>query len=284
MSTIDIGRLRTWIGAQEQASDIISAGLAARFAATFDGRLADADAAPLGIHWCLSPSAAPTGELGPDGHPRRGGFLPPVPLPRRMWAGGTIEFHAPARIGDRLTRRSRITDVSHKTGRSGQLVFVTVEDDFFAEAGMVISERRDIVYREAASGPAAGQARLAPRGADRSETVDASTILLFRYSALTFNSHRIHYDLDYARDEEHYPGLVVHGPLQATLLMNLAAKLAPGLALKTATYRGVSQLIQGKPFTINAILGNGSVSAWSADAAGHCAMTLEASFGRPGAN
>jgi 3-methylfumaryl-CoA hydratase len=287
LSGVDIGHLRKWIGSEERKTDIITPSLVERFQATLGASAASAGgAAPLAIHWCLAPPAVPSGELGPDGHPARGGFLPPVPLPRRMWAGGRLEFHQPLDIGAEVTRVSRIADVSHKTGRSGELVFVTVEHSIECGGGIAIAERQDIVYRameEAARpvpriDPAAREETRPARPADHTEKVDATTTLLFRYSALTFNGHRIHYDLDYARDVEGYLGLVVHGPLQATLMLHMAARLNGGRQVREFSYRGVSPLFHGAAFTVNASRGGEGQDLWCADSEGRTTMTGSIGF------
>lgn len=278
MSGIDIGHLKSWVGAKEEASEIVTPQLVQRYIATFDGALAAVAGAPLGLHWCLAPAAAPTGALGEDGHPRKEGsrLLPPVPLPRRMWAGGEVNFlDEPIRTGDTVTRRSRVADVAHKQGKSGDLVFVTVQHEILTDRGLAINERQDIVYREAAVGPTPRAPAPAPRPADVSEEREAGPTLLFRYSALTFNAHRIHYDRDYATGVEHYDGLVVHGPLQAACLMNFAARLSPGRRLHKVEYRGVAPLTEGR-FTLNAVTTGSAFDLWSADATGRPTMDMKA--------
>lgn len=283
MNEVDIAHLRTWIGRIERKSDILTPGLIERLRATIGDMAPEGlDAVPLAAHWCLAPVAVPPAEIGPDGHPARGGFLPPVPLPRRMWAGGALHFHRPLEIGDTVTRTSRIVDVTAKIGRSGRLVFVTVEHEISTGTGTVaITERQDIVYREAQTG-SAQQAAASPRPdappAEHRHVIEATTTLLFRYSALTFNGHRIHYDRDYARNVEGYPGLVVHGPLQATLLINLAARLESGRLPKTFTYRGLSPLFDGASFTINANRKENGTTLWCADGAGVTTMEATAEF------
>lgn len=210
-----------------------------RYRATLDPHLADTDHVPAGIHWCLSPPAVTAALLGEDGHPRKGGFLPPVPLPRRMWAGGELEFLDPLREGDIVTRTSRIADIRRKEGRSGVLCFVTVNHEHATHRGVAIRERQDIVYRAAATAPATAAPANARGDADLQAEVQVDTVMLFRYSALTFNGHRIHYDEHYARTVEFYPGLVIHGPLQATLLLNFAATLGGGMPRKFS-FRGES--------------------------------------------
>ena len=189
MTLIDIERLRTWIGQTAEAEDVITPRLAASLLAVLDedGDTAEGAEAPTAIHWCLAPDIANMSALGPDGHPARGGFLPPVPLPRRMWAGGELTFLGlPLRVGDKVTRRSRIDDVAFKDGRSGPLVFVTVSHAYSTARGLALSERQDIVYREAvsrASAPASGDGGAARPVPERSLSIEASATLLFRYSA-----------------------------------------------------------------------------------------------------
>jgi len=280
MTEVDIAHLRQWIGREEHKTDALTVGLVERFRATLGAdALVPGEALPLAIHWCLAPAAVPPGDIGEDGHPARGGFLPPVPLPRRMWAGGELKFLRPLRIGDTVERLSRIADVSEKVGRTGRLVFVTVEHAISTAEGLAVAERQDLVYREAQStaapAPTATPAA-APRRAGVSMTVETPIVLLFRYSALTFNGHRIHYDRDYARNVEGYPGLVVHGPLQATLLANLAARMADGRPPQRFAYRGVSPLFDGAPFSVNAVRREGGFDLWCADAAGTATMTATA--------
>lgn len=280
MVDVDIGHLREWIGRTEKKSDVVTPGLVERLRATLgDTASATPDAVPLAIHWCLAPPAVPPSEIGPDGHSTRGGFLPPVLLPRRMWAGGALEFHQPLVAGDAVTRLSRITDVAEKIGRAGHLVFVTVEHRISTNNSLAISERQDIVYREAqATRGGKPAAPVRAREADYRDTVEATTTLLFRYSALTFNGHRIHYDRDYARDIEGYPGLVFHGPLQATMLVNFASRLKDGRTPARFSYRGLSPLFDGPEFTLNAIIKDETVELWCADHNGTTTMEANAIF------
>lgn len=244
-----------WIGRQTRSEDLITDRLDASFRAIFAPHLAPTGdgAAPLGIQWCLSPAIAPMAELGPDGHPALNRDMPPVPQPRRMWAGGLIETFAPLRVGDHVTRVSTIADITRKQGRSGELWFVSVNHDYSTPDGLAIRERQDIVYREAAKpgaarpAPAAGAAPTRP--AAETWTLATTPTLLFRYSAITFNGHRIHYDLPYATGVEGYDGLVVHGPIQATLLFNLAAATGGG-APRRFSYRGVAPAVVGSDLTI----------------------------------
>lgn len=277
---MDLAHLRSWIGREETASDVLSPTLVRQFNATFDRTSGSepGDAAPLLIHFCLAPPIAPTADLGPDGHPARGGFLPPVPLQRRMWAGGAFDFHGPIRIGEEVTRRSAITDVVLKQGRTGPLCFVTVTHEITSAGRPAVTERQDIVYRDAASpgNVAASRGLAAPTGS-QSRRVTPSGPLLFRYSAMTFNGHRIHYDTPYARNVEGYPGLVVHGPMQATLLCQLAADQR-GTAPRHFRFRSLSPLFDDVDFTINATAADDGMNLWTARPGGPVAMEATATW------
>ena len=275
MMDTDVAHLRHWIGRTEERADLVTARLVHGLLATLDR---DGDTVPPAIHWCLAPAIARELLLGPDGHPERGEFLPPVPLPRRMWAGGAIEFFDALRIGDQVTRRSRIADVQAKIGRSGTLCFVTVDHDYATARGPTLKERQDIVYREADSPTrrdAAPESRPTPRWR---RTMTADAVMLFRYSALTFNGHRIHYDRTYCREVEHYPGLVVHGPLQATLLIEHAVATRGEARPRRFTFRAMRPLFDGTAFSINAVEGGDGLSLWIADEAGRATMTATASW------
>ena len=227
MSRVGEADFADWVGRIHTGSDMLTLGLLQRFAATvpaFSGNRDDPPATPYCLHWCLAPVIEPTANLGPDGHPRLGLQLPPIPLARRMWAGGELTFHGPLQAGDVVTRRSMIASIEAKQGRSGGLTFVRVQHEHSTERGTAVSEAQDIVYREPTGRVASAAASPEPDfEVARCESVDTDPVLLFRYSALTFNGHRIHYDHPYATETEGYPGLVVHGPLIATLLANLAA-------------------------------------------------------------
>ncbi len=279
---LDIDHLRSWIGRAESATDTVTAQLVAGLRATLFldiGEPKPGDAAPLTTHWCLAPAVYPMDKLGPDGHPTRGGFLPPVPLPRRMWAGGEISFIEPLRVGDEATRSSTIKDVTVKTGSTGTLCFVSVDHVISTKRGNAIRERHDIVYRDMpAPGTATPAAKptAAPK-ASHSERHYADAVLLFRYSALTFNGHRIHYDRDYTTKIEGYPGLIFHGPMQAALLVELAAKLRGGQAPAKFVYRGLQPLFDGADFTVNACEIDAGLDLWVANAKGEPTMRGTAS-------
>lgn len=281
MTAIDLDRLRGWIGREETASEVVTAALVQRFCATFD-RAADttpAAAAPRMLHLCLAPPAAPTAELGHDGHPALGGFLPPVPLPRRMWAGGAVTFSGELKIGGTMTRRSVIRDVTMKEGRTGPLCFVTVEHRIACDGTPVLTERQDLVYRApgAPGGAVLPVPPPAPDGAHRRKVVPSAPFL-FRYSALTFNGHRIHYDAPFATGSEGYPGLIVHGPLQATLLVHFAESLR-GAPLAAFRFRSHSALYDTAEFSLNATEApDGTMALWTCRPGGPVAMEATAAW------
>jgi 3-methylfumaryl-CoA hydratase len=268
--TLDLDHLKQWVGRSAEATDIVTAQLTKGLRATLFqdiGEPKTGDIAPCTVHWCLGQPVFPHDQLGPDGHPTRGGFLPPVPLPRRMWAGGEVAFLDPLRVGDLATRVSTISDVTLKSGSTGQLCFVSVEHVVSTPRGIAIRERQDIVYREATttSSGAPSKAPPIPPAAQYRETHVSDPVLLFRYSALTFNGHRIHYDRDYVTRVEGYPGLIFHGPLQAALLVEFAAKLKGKPPAKFA-YRGVQPLFEGSEFSVNANDKDGGLEVWTANA------------------
>ena len=271
---LDIDHLKTWIGATRESQDVISPRLANSLAAVLDEAPAfrDGDLPPVGIHWCLSPDIAPMSGLGIDGHPARGDFLPPVPLPRRMWAGGELAFTGEFRVGDTVTRRSRIADIAVKTGRSGDLCFVTVTHDYLGPRGPVLSERHDIVYRPLETSGGRPPDETPPPVPDETYHVEASPVLLARYSAVTFNGHRIHYDRDYCQKEEGYPGLLVHGPLQATLLLRLACRMNDGCVPARFTFRGTAPLFDGGRFSVNMAKVEDGSSLWICSQVGQVTM------------
>jgi len=273
----DLDHLRQWIGRTDAASDVVTAQLVRGLRATLFmeiGTPKPGDAAPFTTHWCLAQPVYPMSELGPDGHPTRGGFLPPVPLPRRMWAGGELEFFEPLRVGDEVTRTSRISDVTMKTGSTGILCFVSVEHAIATPRRIAIRERQDIVYRDVSAGqpPAKTPPPPPPPVAKHRESHMADPVLLFRYSALTFNGHRIHYDRDYVTRVEGYPGLIFHGPMQAAFIVELAAKLHGGTAPKKFVYRGVQPLFEGSEFSVNANDIGSGMELWTANSAGQPTM------------
>jgi 3-methylfumaryl-CoA hydratase len=277
MKTLDMDHLTGWIGRTEVATDTLTPRLIDEHTATFAPHGFAPDGVPLSIHWCLAPPTAPADQLGHDGHPAKGGFLPPVPLDRRMWAGGQIDFVAPLAVGDQVTRRSEIADVVQKQGKNGPMVFVTVQHEYHNKHGLALRDRQDIVYLQPASKPAPVLDKSAPH-ADHSVTVPVSSTLLFRYSALTFNGHRIHYDPDFCRTVEGYPDLVVHGPMQASFLLQYGAKLANGRALKSFSYRSQRPLFGNEPLVLNAGTPGDSLDLWTSGTLSAPAMKAELGF------
>jgi 3-methylfumaryl-CoA hydratase len=277
--TLDITHLRQWIGREEVVTDHLSNSLVDKFRSTFGMLPAAAqngDVAPRLIHFCLCQPAAPINVLGKDGHPARGGFLPPVPLPRRMWAGSDIAFSGDLLTGDTVTRRSTVIDVVAKEGRTGSLCFVTVDHEISGSNGVAAREMQTIVYRALEEAKPLPIFDPAPNGYF-SAVIHPTPTLLFRYSALTFNGHRIHYDHPYATNVEGYPGLVVHGPLQATLLFELATKTNEGSPPNSFSFRSASALFDNDHFSLHAgQLKEGRLQMWSARTGGPIAMNAEA--------
>jgi 3-methylfumaryl-CoA hydratase len=269
-----------WIGRHTERRDRITPRMVREFEATLAPHLAPGLPAPAGIFWCLAPEAFPAAELGPDGHPRTGLVLPALPFPRRMWAGGELLFHGDVRTGDEVDRHSTIEAVTFKTGSTGRLGFVTVRHRYSVAGHLVLNERQDIVYREPPSRAAAtvpvpsGVAGPGPEMLRR-WSVETDPTLLFRYSALTFNGHRIHYDHPYATAVEGYEGLVVHGPLQATLLLTIAAAELGRLPRRFA-YRGLTALTCGMPLALElARDGAGALSARAVTQGGVVTMAAQ---------
>ena len=272
-----------WVGREEERTERMLDSAVQALAATLDLHAAPAAGEPLppGWQWLFFNPVVRRSGLGADGHPRRGGFLPPIELPRRMWAGSRIQYRAPLPVDSEATRRSRILKVENKVGKRGSLWFVTVQHTTLAGGETCIVEEQDIVYREATppgAAPAAPVQRFDGE-AQWSRTVEPDTTLLFRYSALTFNGHRIHYDQAYARDEEGYPDLVVHGPLTATLLQQLALEHGAGRALARFEFRGVSPLLVGRSFQLEGREAEGgALVLWARGPEGELAMSATAAF------
>jgi len=269
--------LAAWIGRGETLHDTIVPTPMMALTATLDHAAAPVPAGtalPPLWHWLYFLPMHRQSEIGADGHARRGGFLPPVPLPRRMWAGSQFEFHAPVRVGDTVARKSTIADVTKKDGRSGQLVFVKVKHELFANgaAAPTLTEFHDIVYREAKKpGDVEPPPQPAPAGEWQREIVP-DDVLLFRYSALTFNGHRIHYDRRYVTGVEGYPGLVVHGPLIATLLLDLLHRHAPGAEVVAFRFKAVRPTFDLHPFKVSGTRDGRTVTLWAQDHEGWLTM------------
>ena len=281
MTALDVDHLRSWIGKQETLHDNVTHFPVAALSATLDRddpAPKPGDVLPPLWHWLYFLPTARQSILGPDGHPARGGFLPPVPLPRRMWAGGRFVFHKPLLVDQAITRVSTVKDVTVKQGRNGALCFVLVKHEISGPDGPALEEEHDIVYRD---NPQPGEAQAAGKPVRTDDvwrmTIQPSDPLLFRYSALTFNSHRIHYDRRYVTETEGYPGLIVHGPLIATLLIDLLRRNSDRV-LKTFKFRAVSPLFDIAPFSVHGRKDGDTASLWARNPVGNVAMEAEAGF------
>lgn len=274
--TLDEQVLRQWIGKTEATTDTLHVAQARLMQATLDQEpsLSNGDELPPAWHWAYFLTGVPMSGLGRDGHPALGEFLPPVALPRRMWAGGRLTFDQPVLLGETINKRSQVKDISIKHGKSGALVFVTVRHEYFGSTGdLRFTEEHDIVYREDPAPDAPAPKQVAPPATSvYSETVTPSTVQLFRYSALTFNSHRIHYDRDYCQQVEGYPGLIFHGPLTATLLAGLAVRQSGQGRLASFSFRAVAPLYDTQAFTLHH---DGADLVWAETPDGGLAMKAE---------
>ena len=283
-----LAHLQSWQGKSETTPDTATAAPVRALSATLDrddpAPVPGTPVPPL-WHWLYFLPHARQSEIGPDGHPRRGGFLPPVPLPRRMWAGGRLRWEAgnPLQVGQEVQRTSTIRSVTHKAGRSGELLFVLVEHRFSNANGVALTEEHDIVYRAAAqAGDPAPQPQKPPLQAQAvwSRTIVPDDVLLFRYSALTFNGHRIHYDRQYVTEVEGYPGLIVHGPLIATLLIDLLRRSLPGARVAAFEFKAVRPTFDLHPFSVHGkpSADGKTVELWAQDHEGWLTMQATATL------
>jgi len=279
-------QLADWVGRSETVADVATATPYAALSATLDwpaGRPAPGTPLPALWHWLYFLPLARQSEIGPDGHPKRGGFLPPVPLPRRMWAGSDFIFHQPLLVGDTLARTSTIVDVKEKSGRTGTLLFVRVRHEIRrnGNAQVALTEHHNIVYREAARpDDVAPPPVAAPADFAWKRDIVADDVLLFRYSALTFNGHRIHYDRKYVTEVEGYPGLIVHGPLIATLLMDLLRRELPDARVSRFEFKAVRPTFDINPFSVHGQPASDgkSVRLWGRDHEGWLTMDATATL------
>jgi 3-methylfumaryl-CoA hydratase len=278
--------LQAWVGRSESVRDRIGGAPVNALNATLDHEAApaaDGAALPPLWHWLYFLPLHRQSDIGADGHAKRGGFMPPVPLPRRMWAGSQFEFRSPVRVGDAVERKSTIADVTEKDGRTGKLVFVKVRHEVRCNAATdpAIVEFHDIVYREPKrADDVEPPPQPAPPGAAWEREIVPDDVLLFRYSALTFNGHRIHYDRKYVTEVEGYPGLIVHGPLIATLLMDLVRRNAPGADVASFRFRAVRPTFDLHPFRVNGrVQPDGkAVKLWAQDHEGWLTMDAVATI------
>lgn len=256
MNDLDLSH---WIGRTCESEDTLSSVLLSRIAATFGVQTpAPGAALPLLWHWCFFQDPVIQHELGEDGHPARGGFLPPAEGRHRMWAGSRIEFFGSFIAGGQAHRRSTIQAIDFKQGRTGSLLFVTVLHEYSQFGNTVLREEQDIVYREPTPPKLSGLP--VPLVAHWSEQIEPSATLLFRYSAVTFNGHRIHYDWPYTTEQEGYPGLVVHGPLIATLALHAFVHANPGARVRRFSFKGVRPLICPETFKVSGVIDEAGVA------------------------
>ena len=283
MSTkVDIDHLRKWIGKIDNVTDYVTPIVEQRYRATLNmdiGNPKDGDPVTSGLHWMLGWNLVKNDELGVDSHPALGEFLPPVPLPRRMWAGSEIKVLKPIRVGDKVVKQSTVADIQVKEGRTGLLCFVTAEYNFLVNDEVTINEKHNIVYRDISkSGGGSGYSKEIPEKADLSEKIFMHPTILFRYSAIGFVGHRIHYDHPYTVNEENYPGLIVHGPLQATYLLRAAEKLM-GKQVKSFTHKVMAPVFANSEYMVGVDkMDDGSVSCWGATKEFGVTMRAEAKF------
>lgn len=278
---MDIEHLKTWIGRTETVHDVATVVPLRALSATLDSERAEANTGtevPPCWHWLYFLPVHRQSEIGPDGHAKRGGFLPPVPLPRRMWAGSRIAFKSPLRASQSISRTSRIEDVRMKEGRTGPLVFVNVHHEIHADGQIAIYEEHDIVYRDMPSPTEKVPVGvMAPVDATWRRNIQPDDVLLFRYSALTFNGHRIHYDRRYVTEIEAYPGLIVHGPLIATLLLDLLHRELPDAKVLHFAFKAMKPLFDIAPFSVCGRLETEkSIKLWAVTPEGHLAMDATA--------
>lgn len=282
MGTIDINHLQSWQGRSETREDLIAAFPANALAATLDrdDSFEIGDPLPPLWHWLHFLPIHKLSDCGYDGHAKLGTFLPPVPLPRRMWAGSRLNFHAPIKIGTNARRHSSVHSVTHKSGRSGDLVFVTVVHEVIEDRSLCVSEEQDIVYLALPSPDAPiPTPKQAPQFSDFSRAIHPDPILLFRYSALTFNGHRIHYDHPFCTRTEGYDGLVVHGPLLATLMMDLLRRQYPDTDVAQFEFRALAPVFDNQCFTVHGrYLQDHKIELWIAREDGALAMQGKATI------
>lgn len=278
---IDLDHLRQWVGRERTVADDLHPFPAQALASALDhgAPIKAGDVLPPSWQWMYFLDTPAASSTGPDGHPKLGEFLPPAPLPRRMWAAGAMQIERPLRLGQIALRKSVIRSVDAKSGKSGSLVFVTLDHSISQNEQVCVREEQNLVYRELPSGPAPlAPGEAAPMDADWSRSITPDPVLLFRYSALTYNSHRIHYDRHYAVEREFYPALVVHGPLLATLLLDLVKANLPDAAITAFQFRAVRPTFDTHPFTLHGKQDGKSLKLWSEDHEGTLCMSATATL------
>lgn len=283
ITAAEVDHLTQWVGKQEVLNDFITIAPVRALGATLDHPDIDpknGDLLPELWHWLYFLPHHRQSEIGPDGHAKRGGFLPPVPLPRRMWAGGRLQWHQAIKLGDEVKRVSTIESVKHKSGRTGDLVFVLVKHEIHTQNGLALTEEHDIVYRPLAQpGEKAPEPTASTVESTWVKDIHPDDVLLFRFSALTFNGHRIHYDRKYVTEVEGYPGLIVHGPLIATLLADLLRQNMPGRALKKFEFKALRPTFDIHDFKVKGTPNaDGTVSLWAQDHEGWLTMQATATL------
>ena len=286
VATLNLDDLKRHVGQKETTADVITAAQANLLRLTFgrpEPELKDGDVLPPGWHVIYFTPRIATGELRPDGTPARSAIMPDMPLPRRMFAGQAFRFHRPLRIGQSVRQETELTDVSVKSGSTGTMVFTTVVSRIHGPDGLAIEDERRIVYREEVKPGDRNQAprrEPAPTDVPWRRTAAADPIVLFRFSALTFNSHKIHYDREWATKTEGYPALVVHGPFTQTLLIDFARDHAGGRAFASFTTQARAPLFEGAPFELRGRLASSGAGAdlWAVTPEGTVAMSAQVEF------
>ena len=280
-TALDVSAFAPWIGRTEESEDLVTPHAVRGMRAIFDddAPVKEGDALPPAWHWMFNNPVAPQSRLGRDGHPKRGGFVPPIELPRRMWTGSEVTFEAPIRVGDRIRRLSRIESLTPKSGSTGTLVFLMVRHEVTSSSGGRTVDLQRIVYREdPAPGAPQPKAEPAKHAAEFSMRMEPDPVMLFRFSALTFNGHRIHYDRVYATQVEGYPGLVVHGPLIATLLLDLLHRNEPHAEVAAFSFKALRPTFDLHPFAVHGRREGAGVRLWAQDHEGWLTMDAQATL------
>ncbi|MXQ10714.1 FAS1-like dehydratase domain-containing protein [Microvirga makkahensis] len=272
----ETGIFKEWIGRTETAKQAAERWPILGLCALLDKHEAPGpgDPIPPAAHWTYFGPTVPQSQIGADGHPERKGLLPPIVQPRRMWAASDITFSGEIRVGDVMTKTARIADISEKEGKTGSLIFVNIDNRYHVGGTEVLSEVQTLVYRDhPGPGEAPPPVKAAPTSPAWSHRIDPDPVMLFRYSAVTFNGHRIHYDEPYTTHDEGYPGIIVQGQLTATLLLDQFRTRFSGRPIRSFNFRAVKPLFSGRPFFLEgAEKDDGSYSLWARDEEGGLSM------------